>query len=162
MFCSSWFASNGTGYCSEDCKNKTCNTGRVRNDFLFTDRIKKKKKLSKLERLALKKEKKINKRINLLKLREKEIKENFYESRAWRTLRYFILKKYGRVCMCCGNTEGRMHVDHIKSRSTHPHLELDENNLQVLCEDCNLGKGNMDDTDFRITRNRPQNFIATQ
>lgn len=77
----------------------------------------------------------------------------FYKSREWRDLRYRALKLHGRRCQCCGATPDRngvvLHVDHIKPRSHYPSLELDLNNLQVLCEDCNLGKSNKDDEDFR-------------
>ena len=40
-------------------------------------------------------------------------------------------------------------VDHIKPRSRYPALELTLTNLQVLCNDCNMGKSNDDETDFR-------------
>lgn len=73
----------------------------------------------------------------------------FYESREWQELRYKVLIHWGRKCMCCGTTEGEMHVDHIKPRSKYPELELDFNNLQVLCRACNMGKSNTDETDFR-------------
>ena len=73
----------------------------------------------------------------------------FYKTREWRQLRYKVLVKFGRKCMCCGETAGHIHVDHIQPRSLHPHLELDESNLQVLCEACNMGKSNKDSTDFR-------------
>lgn len=78
--------------------------------------------------------------------------ESFYRSQAWRSLRYRVLAKSNRRCECCGAspmTGAVLHVDHIKPRSTHPHLELDPNNMQILCEVCNLGKSNSDDTDFR-------------
>jgi hypothetical protein len=42
-----------------------------------------------------------------------------------------------------------MHVDHIKPRSKYPDLELSRQNLQVLCEDCNLGKSNKYEDDWR-------------
>jgi 5-methylcytosine-specific restriction endonuclease McrA len=42
-----------------------------------------------------------------------------------------------------------MHVDHIKPRSLFPLLAADPENLQVLCEDCNVGKSNVDTTDWR-------------
>jgi 5-methylcytosine-specific restriction endonuclease McrA len=37
----------------------------------------------------------------------------------------------------------------IKPRKTHPHLALSVSNCQILCSDCNKGKGNWDDTDWR-------------
>lgn len=76
----------------------------------------------------------------------------FYTSDAWRRVRYRALKKHGNACQCCGTPASRkkpLHVDHIKPRSKHPELELDINNLQILCEDCNLGKGSWDETDWR-------------
>ncbi|MFC6439812.1 HNH endonuclease [Bowmanella sp. JS7-9] len=33
-----------------------------------------------------------------------------------------------------------LHVDHVKPRAKFPELALDINNLQILCETCNLGK----------------------
>jgi 5-methylcytosine-specific restriction endonuclease McrA len=73
----------------------------------------------------------------------------FYETGAWRKLRYLTLKKYGRKCMVCFRTNLELHVDHIKPISLVPDLALDETNLQVLCRDCNLGKGNSDSIDWR-------------
>lgn len=76
----------------------------------------------------------------------------FLKSFAWRRLRYQVLLKYESRCMCCGATPATgamVNVDHIKPRKTHPHLALDFNNLQVLCSDCNHGKGNWNSTDFR-------------
>lgn len=55
--------------------------------------------------------------------------------------------------MACGKSTKEhgvvMHVDHIKPRSKHPELSLCFDNLQVLCEDCNIGKGNRYDEDYR-------------
>ncbi|WP_106598587.1 HNH endonuclease [Dyadobacter jiangsuensis] len=53
--------------------------------------------------------------------------------------------------MCCGLTPPRakMHVDHIKPRSKFPRLELDINNLQILCQYCNIGKSNLYEDDWR-------------
>ncbi len=42
-----------------------------------------------------------------------------------------------------------LQVDHIKPRSTYPHLVLVEDNLQALCQSCNKGKSNTDETDWR-------------
>lgn len=75
--------------------------------------------------------------------------QEFYKTKAWIELRYKVLVKYGKVCQCCGQIGGKIHVDHIKPRSKYPELELDINNLQVLCERCNIGKSNKDVTDWR-------------
>ena len=77
----------------------------------------------------------------------------FFRSRAWLDIRYQVIRKYGRTCMACGATGGQVHVDHIKPRTTHPHLELEFDNLQVLCRACNFGKSNKWTDDFR-PRNR--------
>jgi 5-methylcytosine-specific restriction endonuclease McrA len=73
----------------------------------------------------------------------------FYQSLKWKQARYVTLKRYNRECMCCGATEGPMHVDHIKPLKKYWHLRLDLENLQVLCSECNHAKGNWDETDFR-------------
>jgi len=71
----------------------------------------------------------------------------FYRTQQWRTLRYQALIKHGNRCMCCGRGPNQgiiVHVDHIKPKSVWPEFALDINNLQILCEDCNLGKSNKD------------------
>lgn len=88
------------------------------------------------------------------KPRPRQSDKEFYYGNGWRELRYRVLKKYGATCMVCNRdrTHGIViHVDHIKPRSKFPELELDESNLQVLCEDCNLGKSNRDEIDWRPT-----------
>lgn len=75
----------------------------------------------------------------------------FLASFEWKRLRVKAFEKYGRACLCCGAspaTGAVLNVDHVKSRRRRPDLALDLNNLQVLCGDCNHGKGN-DDTDYR-------------
>jgi HNH endonuclease len=76
----------------------------------------------------------------------------FLDSYDWKRLRYEVLKNHDGLCEVCGR--GRPHgqvlnVDHIKPRRKHPELALDIKNLQVLCGDCNHGKGNWDSTDWR-------------
>lgn len=80
--------------------------------------------------------------------------DNFYDTWAWKDIRYQALHKCGRRCMSCGASPLKdnkvvLHVDHIKPFRKYPELALDINNLQVLCEDCNMGKGYWDETDFR-------------
>lgn len=74
---------------------------------------------------------------------------NTYE---WRKVRMQALKKHSARCQCCGATPATgavMNVDHIKPRKLFPQLALDLDNLQVLCHECNHGKGNWDMTDWR-------------
>lgn len=88
----------------------------------------------------------------------KELKESFYYSWEWRTLRMEVLKASGRRCQCCGATPSdhgsdgkriRIVVDHIKPISKFWGLRLERTNLQVLCDECNQGKGAWDETDWR-------------
>lgn len=82
----------------------------------------------------------------------REERTGFYWSEAWREVRYIALRRSRGVCELCGSgpTLGKpLHVDHIKPRSKYPQLELDPDNLQVLCFDCNLGKSNTDEIDWR-------------
>lgn len=78
---------------------------------------------------------------------------DFYRSDAWRALRFVALKASSGCCCLCGRSNRGhgivLHVDHIKPRSRYPALALTLSNLQVLCADCNMGKGNKDDTDWR-------------
>lgn len=79
--------------------------------------------------------------------KDKATDNSFYRSSAWRKLRYSILANSSNCCAACGarSSDGaRLHVDHIKPRSKYPEFALDPNNLQVLCEDCNIGKGDSD------------------
>lgn len=79
----------------------------------------------------------------------------FYRSQCWRRLRVDALEenraRHGVLtCECCRTTvTAAWHVDHVRPRSTHPELALDPANLQVLCADCNLGKGPRHTTDWR-------------
>lgn len=88
----------------------------------------------------------------------KDLKDQFYYSWEWRTLRMEVLKASGRRCQCCGatpadtGTDGkkvRLVVDHIKPLSKFWSLRLERSNLQVLCDECNQGKGAWDETDWR-------------
>lgn len=84
----------------------------------------------------------------------KEFSDNeFYKSNEWRGLRVKVLEKYKCKCMMCGRSPKDhnivVHVDHIKPRSLYPELSLDFDNLQLLCEDCNIGKSNKYETDYR-------------
>jgi 5-methylcytosine-specific restriction endonuclease McrA len=88
----------------------------------------------------------------------KDLREAFYRSWEWRQLRMKVIKKHARRCMCCGSRPNdltvdgqpvRLVVDHIKPISKYWHLRLVPSNLQILCDECNMGKGAWDETDHR-------------
>jgi hypothetical protein len=83
---------------------------------------------------------------------EKDLRE-FYKSWPWKEVRYAVLKTHGRRCQCCGAEphQKRIVVDHIKPLRKRWDLRLDQGNLQVLCDDCNMGKSYKDETDWRST-----------
>ena len=113
--------------------------------------------LTKRERKALRRQRRMELK-SLRKARAMSQKKHYANSDTfllsyeWRRVRMEVLKRYGTRCACCGATPAdgvRMHVDHIKPRRDFPSLALDKSNLQVLCEVCNHGKGNWDQTDWR-------------
>lgn len=76
----------------------------------------------------------------------------FLQTYEWRRVRMVALKLHGARCQACGATPSTgavMNVDHIKPRKLFPDLALSLENLQVLCHECNHGKGNWDVTDWR-------------
>jgi 5-methylcytosine-specific restriction endonuclease McrA len=78
--------------------------------------------------------------------------DDFYTSDLWRSIRYEALVRDGGKCCACGRTAKNgvvLHVDHIKPRSKFPELQFELHNLQTLCEDCNIGKSDTDQTDWR-------------
>lgn len=102
-------------------------------------------------------------------------RRDFYKSWEWRTLRMEALKRHGPTCQCCGARAGqetaagepvRICVDHIKPVSKYWALRLDPENLQILCDECNQGKGAWDQTDWRdegsILDDEPMSLIEQQ
>lgn len=91
------------------------------------------------------------------KLISRKDNADFYTSDEWRQLRVRVLEKFACKCMMCGRSPKDhgivVHVDHIKPRSKFPKLSLEISNLQLLCEDCNIGKGNKYQTDWRPVEN---------
>jgi hypothetical protein len=81
-----------------------------------------------------------------------EMIRDFYESWEWSRLAYDSKKQMGRRCALCGKTPEHgvaIHSDHIKPIRHHWHLRLDPSNIQILCVECNRGKGSRDETDWR-------------
>lgn len=75
---------------------------------------------------------------------------DFLHGRMWRAVRYATLVWQGNWCRACGARPPHvhLHVDHIHPRSKYPALALAQDNLQVLCRDCNLGKLTEDETNW--------------
>jgi 5-methylcytosine-specific restriction endonuclease McrA len=87
------------------------------------------------------------------RLREQKAK-SFYNSFAWRKLRYQYLRSQPQPLRCalCGSgvRDGAvLCVDHIKSVKAYPELRLDMSNLQTLCRSCNAGKASEFADDWR-------------
>lgn len=82
------------------------------------------------------------------KLRPYPAKPSSVYNTKFRAIRYSILLRDNSTCQLCGanpKTGASMHVDHIKPRSKYPELELDPDNLRVLCQECNLTKSDRTD-----------------
>ena len=80
-----------------------------------------------------------------------DIEKSFYETEEWKSLRRRVFQEYHPpYCGRCGTKE-KLEIDHVKPRSKYPKLELDFDNLQILCSHCNLKKGVKDslEWDFR-------------
>lgn len=88
-------------------------------------------------------------KLNLTMSLERIDPKTFYSLQQWKELRYVAFLRYGRICALCGATDKALHVDHIKPKSLFPKLALDIDNLQILCSDCNQGKGVWDETKWR-------------
>ena len=110
------------------------------------------KRQKRLSKLRKRREEKANQLKAVLTSKIDVRSDAFLSSFEWRKLRMQALKLYGPKCMCCGATPATgavMNVDHIKPRKLFPQLALEINNLQILCHECNHGKGNWDQTDWR-------------
>ena len=90
------------------------------------------------------------------------MRHEFYLSPEWLNsrARYQAIKAARGACQACGarKSDGvKLVVDHIKPVRHYWHLRFAADNLQVLCEPCNLGKGSWDQTDWRCSPDiRPQ------
>lgn len=71
---------------------------------------------------------------------QNSLDSKFYSSNLWLKVRFEALINNGKKCCLCGS-ENNLHVDHIKPRYLRPDLALKISNLQILCKQCNFGKG---------------------
>lgn len=73
-------------------------------------------------------------------------------------IRWQVLKRDNWRCLSCGrcaDDDVILHVDHILPRSKGGKDEMD--NYQMLCDACNIGKSNKDNTDLR---NRQEKIMS--
>ncbi len=80
--------------------------------------------------------------------------KKFYSSFQWRRVRYEFLRSQPRPLRCCvcnrtGADGVRLCVDHIRSMRRYPELKTSLSNLQVMCSECNFGKGSDWTDDWR-------------
>lgn len=83
----------------------------------------------------------------------------FLSTPSWKAVRMEALTVLGNKCCCCGKSPATgetvsLHVDHIRPRKLFPQLALDLSNLQILCSDCNFGKGNWNEIDYRTDKQK--------
>jgi 5-methylcytosine-specific restriction enzyme A len=80
-------------------------------------------------------------------------KRKFYDSKDWKLIREEVKKRDNYECQEC-KRQGRLTIDtndysesakrkkiqlvvhHIKELENHPHLALEEDNLETICVDC--------------------------
>jgi 5-methylcytosine-specific restriction endonuclease McrA len=80
---------------------------------------------------------------------KKKIEERaqFYNGAEWSCLRKQVIREEGRICSHCKKyicDEEDFIVIHKYPRSKYPHLELERDNLQIICNKCNRDKVNID------------------
>ena len=63
---------------------------------------------------------------------------NFYQSKAWKTMRKYIRIKYKSICQECGKNGFLVHhIKPVTDANLHDEMiTLNENNLTLLCIDC--------------------------
>lgn len=153
----------GDYWCSPECKliSKIEKSGLSKSKCIFCrnpfiDRGTKANKRSICSSGCRKKQriKKKNEAVKIIKPAYRPLQsKDFYECDEWRRLRYKALRLHNasgrKGCCLCGSEKKPYHVDHIKPRSKYPDLEWDLGNLQILCLECNLGKSNEFEDDWR-------------
>lgn len=84
--------------------------------------------------------------------------DDFYKTLEWKEFRIQVLQEYESRCFACGRTpfDGvSIQVDHIKPRWIYPEFAFSMWNMQILCADCNQGKGTKLIPQFKVIR-RPK------
>jgi len=90
------------------------------------------------------------------KVKSESSKKHVSSQTRFQKLRKRMLKRDNYTCQRCvikfGKRDHSIHEDlqchHIKSWRDYPELAYDENNLIIVCRDCNLALGNSNVLDF--------------
>lgn len=86
----------------------------------------------------------------------------FYDSWEWKRCRYDVMQGKRLSCMACGadRSDGvKIVADHIKPLRWYWNRRLDSKNIQILCQDCNMGKGSRSQSDFRSPSEDEQCYV---
>ena len=61
-------------------------------------------------------------------------------TRRWQVLRHIVLERDGWACVDCGQTRGRLEIDHVQPVRARPDLAFDPANCAVRCPPCHTRK----------------------
>lgn len=72
--------------------------------------------------------------------------KSFYNSKKWKDLRLYIRESRHWTCEECGGYGDQVHhiIEITPENINNPDITLNENNLQLLCEECHNAKRRMD------------------
>ncbi|MDK7627699.1 MULTISPECIES: HNH endonuclease [unclassified Clostridium] len=92
----------------------------------------------------------------------KKIDDGFYSKYNWIKLRKRILEQQP-YCLRCLSKYGQIVDDkleghHLLARSEYPEFELFENNVVMLCKDCNLRLSSSSILDFELNNKDKEEF----
>lgn len=61
-------------------------------------------------------------------------------TKRWQALRHVVLERDGWACVDCGQTRGRLEIDHVQPVRTRPDLAFDLGNCATRCSPCHTKK----------------------
>nr|WP_241865487.1 HNH endonuclease signature motif containing protein [Paracoccus salsus] len=62
------------------------------------------------------------------------------KTKRWQVLRQIVLERDGWACVACGQTRGRLEIDHVQPVRTRPDLAFDLANCATRCPSCHTKK----------------------
>lgn len=72
--------------------------------------------------------------------------KSFYNSKKWKDLRLYICQSRHYTCEECGDYGDQVHhiIEITPNNINDPNITLNEDNLQLLCEECHNAKRRID------------------